>query len=39
MILWERAQLGAKNIERVECLKYYKQSGIVKDKLGIKPKA
>ena len=28
-ILWERAQLGAKNIERVECLKHWKRSGIM----------
>ena len=34
-ILWERAQLGAENIERVECLKYCKWSGIVKDELSI----
>jgi hAT family C-terminal dimerisation region len=28
---WERAQLGAENIERVECLKHWKQSGISND--------
>ena len=36
-ISWERAQLGAKNIERVECLKHCKRSGIVKDGLEIEP--
>ena len=30
-ISWERAQLGAENIERVECLKHCIMSGIVKD--------
>ena len=38
-ISWERAQLGAENIERVECLKYCKRSSIVKDELRIEPKA
>jgi len=35
IILWERAQLGAKNIERVECLKHWKRSGIINDELGV----
>ena len=35
IILQKRARLGAKNIKRVECLKYYKQSGIIKNKLSI----
>lgn len=38
-ISWERAQLGAENIERVECLKHSIMSGIVKDELGIEPEA
>jgi hAT family protein len=32
-ISWERAQLGAENIERVECLKHWLRSGIVKEEL------
>jgi len=28
-VLWERAQIGAENLKRVECLKHYKQSGIL----------
>ena len=35
IILWERAQLGAKNIERVECSKHWKRSGITNNKLGV----
>jgi len=27
-VSWERAQMGAKNLEKVECLKYWKRSGI-----------
>jgi len=34
-ILWERAQLGAENIERVECSKHWKRSGITNDELGV----
>jgi len=34
-ILWERAQLGAENIKRVECLKHWKRSGITNDELGV----
>lgn len=34
-ISWERAQLGAENIERVECLKHWKLSGIVNGELEI----
>jgi hypothetical protein len=34
-ISWERAQLGAENIERVECSKYWKRSGITNDELGV----
>ena len=34
-ISWERAQLGAKNIKRVECLKHWKQSGIINNELGV----
>ena len=28
-VSWERAQMGAENLERVECLKYWKRSGIL----------
>jgi len=28
-VLWERAQMGAENLKRVECLKYCKRSGIL----------
>ena len=35
IILQERAQLGAKNIERVEYLKYWKWSSITNDKLRV----
>lgn len=38
-VSWERAQLGAENIERVECLKHCIRSGIVKDELRIEPEA
>ena len=34
-ILQERAQLGAKNIKRVEYLKHWKWSGITNNKLGV----
>ncbi len=27
-VLWDRAQIDAKTLERVECLKHWKQSGI-----------
>ena len=27
-VSWERAQMGAENLERVECLKHWKRSGI-----------
>lgn len=27
-ILWERVQLGAENIEKVECLKHWKRNNI-----------
>jgi hypothetical protein len=27
-ISWERAQIGAENLERVECLKHWGRSGI-----------
>ena len=39
MVSWERVQLGAENIERVECLKHCIRSGIVKDELGIELEA
>jgi len=32
-VLWERAQIGAENLERVECLKHWKRSGISDKKL------
>ena len=35
IILWERAQLGAENIERVECSKHWKRSGITNEELGV----
>jgi len=35
IISWERAQLGAENIERVECSKHWKRSGITNDELGV----
>ena len=35
IISWERTQLGAENIERVECSKHWKQSGITNDELGV----
>jgi len=35
IILWERAQLGAENIKRVEFLKYWKRSGITNDELRV----
>jgi len=35
MVLWERAQMGAENLERVECLKHWKRSGISDKKLEI----
>ena len=38
-ISWERARLGAENIERVEFLKHCKRSGIVKDELRVEPEA
>ena len=28
---WERAQIGPKNLERVECVKHWKRSGILDD--------
>jgi len=28
-VSWERAQMGAENLERVECLKHCKRSGIL----------
>jgi len=34
-VLWERAQIGAENLERVECLKHWKRSGILDKKLEI----
>ena len=34
-VLQERAQMGAKNLERVEYLKYQKRSGILDEKLKI----
>jgi len=34
-VLWERAQMGAKTLKRVECLKHWKQSGILDKKLKI----
>jgi len=30
-ISWERAQLGPETIERLECLKHWEQSGILKE--------
>ena len=27
-VSWERAQMGAKNLKRVECLKHWKRSSI-----------
>ena len=27
-VSWERAQMGAENLKRVECLKHWKRSGI-----------
>ena len=27
-VSWERAQMGAENLERVECSKHWKRSGI-----------
>jgi hypothetical protein len=32
-ILWERAQLSAENIERIECLKNWQRSGISEERL------
>jgi len=29
IVSWERAQMGAENLKRVECLKHCKQSGIL----------
>lgn len=34
-ISWERTKLGAENIERVECLKHWKQSGIAEENFEI----
>jgi hypothetical protein len=34
-ISWERAQIGAENLERVECLKHWKRSGISDEVLEI----
>ena len=34
-VLWERAQIGAENLKRVECLKHWKRSGILDKKLKI----
>jgi hAT family C-terminal dimerisation region len=34
-ISWERAQLGAETIEKVECLKHWQRSGISKENLEI----
>jgi len=28
-VSWKRAQMGAENLKRVECLKHYKRSGIL----------
>ena len=35
MISWERAQLEAETIEKLECLKHWQQSGISQDPLEI----
>jgi len=32
-VSWDRAQIGAENLERVECLKHWKRSGISEDVL------
>jgi len=32
-VLWERAQIGAENLKRVEYLKHWKRSGISDKKL------
>ena len=34
-VSWERAQMGAENLERVECSKHWKRSGISDEKLEI----
>jgi hypothetical protein len=34
-VSWERAQMGAENLERVECLKHWKRSGISEEILEI----
>jgi len=34
-VSWERAQIGAENLKRVECLKHWKRSGISDKKLEI----
>ena len=38
-ISWDRAQMGAENIERVECLKHWKRSGIANGEVEIEPQA
>jgi hAT family C-terminal dimerisation region len=34
-VSWERAQMGAENLERVECLKHWKRSGILDEILEV----
>ena len=34
-VSWERAQMGAENLERVECLKHWKRGSISDEMLGI----
>ena len=35
IVSWERAQMGAENLERVECSKHWKRSGILDEILKI----
>ena len=32
-ISWERTQLGAETIEKIECLKHWRRSGIAEEQL------
>ena len=34
-VSWDRAQMGAETLERVECLKHWKRSGISNEGLGV----
>jgi hypothetical protein len=34
-VSWERAQMGAESLERVECLKHWKRSGILDEILEV----